>query len=98
MVAFDSKNGDSKFVSVFGKKIRPENNYNNYITITCMHLADAFIQSDLQCNQAIHFLSVCVFPGNSQPFALLTHCSTTEPQEHHYSIKDIHILPGYSYS
>ncbi len=29
-----------------------------------LHLADAFIQSDLQCIQAIHFLSVCVFPGN----------------------------------
>ncbi len=28
-----------------------------------MHLADAFIQSDLQCIQAIHLLSVCVFPG-----------------------------------
>ncbi len=28
-----------------------------------MHLADAFIQSDLQSIQAIHFLSVCVFPG-----------------------------------
>ncbi len=27
-------------------------------------LADAFIQSDLQCTQAIQFLSVCVFPGN----------------------------------
>ncbi len=25
-----------------------------YITFTCMHLADAFIQSDLQCIQAIH--------------------------------------------
>ncbi len=35
-----------------------------YIYITFMHLADAFIQSDLQCIQAIHFLSVCVFPGN----------------------------------
>ncbi len=29
-----------------------------------MHLADAFIQSDLQGIQAIHFLLVCVFPGN----------------------------------
>ncbi len=29
-----------------------------------MHLADAFIQSDLQCIQVIHLLSVCVFPGN----------------------------------
>ncbi len=26
-----------------------------------MHLADAFIQSNLQCIQAIHFLSVCIF-------------------------------------
>ncbi len=33
-------------------------------TCTFMHLADAFIQSDLQCIQAIHFLSVHVFPGN----------------------------------
>ncbi len=29
-----------------------------------MHLADAFIQSDLQYIQAIHYSSVCVFPGN----------------------------------
>ncbi len=29
-----------------------------------MHLADAFIQSDLQSIQAILFLSVHVFPGN----------------------------------
>ncbi len=29
-----------------------------------MHLADAFIQSDLQYIQAIHLLSVCVFSGN----------------------------------
>ncbi len=26
-----------------------------------MHLADAFIQSNLQCIQAIHFLSVCIY-------------------------------------
>ncbi len=52
-----------------------------------MHLADAFIQSDLQCIQAIHFLSVCVVPKklNPQHFVLLTQCSTTEPQEHAYS-------------
>ncbi len=30
------------------------------ITFTFMHLADAFVQSDLQCIQAIHLLSVCV--------------------------------------
>ncbi len=29
-----------------------------------MHLADAFIQSDLQYIQVIHFSSVHVFPGN----------------------------------
>ncbi len=34
------------------------------ITFTFMHLADAFIQSDLQYNKVIHFLSVCVCPGN----------------------------------
>ncbi len=33
-------------------------------TFTFMNLADAFIQSDLQCIQAIHVLSLCVFPGN----------------------------------
>ncbi len=32
-------------------------------TFTFMHLADAFIQSDLQCIQAIHVLSLSVFPG-----------------------------------
>ncbi len=31
---------------------------------TIMHLADTFIQSDLQCIQVIHVLSVYVFPGN----------------------------------
>ncbi len=50
---------------------------------TFMHLADAFIQSDLHCIQTIHFLPVCVFPGNltHDPFALLTQCTTTEPEE-----------------
>ncbi len=31
---------------------------------TFTHLADAFMQSDLQCIQVIHILSVHVFPGN----------------------------------
>ncbi len=35
-----------------------------YITFTFMHLADAFIQSDLMCIQAMHYLPVCVFLGN----------------------------------
>ncbi len=51
-----------------------------------MHLADAFTQSDLHCIQAIHFfVSMCVpWELNAQPFALLTKCSTTEPQEHSF--------------
>ncbi len=57
-----------------------------YSTFTFMHLADAFIQSDLQCFQAIYvfvfFISMCVpWELNPQPFAQLTQCSTTEPQE-----------------
>ncbi len=39
-----------------------------YLTFTFMHLADAFIQSDLQCIQAIHFLFIfyqyVCSPGN----------------------------------
>ncbi len=33
-------------------------------TFTFMHLADAFIQSDLQCIQAIIIVVLSVFPGN----------------------------------
>jgi len=52
---------------------------------TLMHLADTFIQSDLQCIQAIQFILPNMFPweSNPQPFALLIRCSTTELQEHH---------------
>ncbi len=50
---------------------------------TFTYLADAFIQSDLQYIQAIHFfMSMCVpWELNPQPFVLLTQCSSTEPQE-----------------
>ncbi len=52
--------------------------HNIYIT----YLADTFIQRDLQCIQAIHFVSMCVpWELNPQPFVLLTQCSTAEPQE-----------------
>ncbi len=49
-----------------------------------MHLADAFIQSDLQLHSGYTFsVSICVpWESNPQPFGLLTQCSTTEPQEH----------------
>ncbi len=50
-------------------------------TFTFMHLADAFIQSDLQLHSGYTFLiSMCVpWESNPQPFALLMQCSTTEP-------------------
>ncbi len=48
---------------------------------TCMHLADAFIHSDLHCFQAIHFYQYVFADMNPQHFAPLTQCSTTEPQE-----------------
>ncbi len=46
-----------------------------------MHLADAFIQSDLQLHSGYTLIvSTCVpWELNPQPFALLTQCSTTEP-------------------
>ncbi len=46
-------------------------------TFTFMHLADAFIQSDLQCIQAIHFFCqyVCSLGIEPTTFALLTQCS-----------------------
>ncbi len=54
------------------------------IPFTFTHLADAFIQSDLQCIQAIHLYCqyVCSLGIESTTFPLLTQCSTTEPQEH----------------
>ncbi len=54
-------------------------------TFTFMHLADAFIQSDLQCIQAIQCLYACSLGIEPTTFALLTQCSTTEPQEHRTS-------------
>ncbi len=62
-----------------------EFNQLSCITFTFMHLADAFIQSDLQCIKAIHFLIIMCVPWelNPQPFVLLTHRFTTEPQEHY---------------
>ncbi len=49
-----------------------------------MYLADAFIQIDLQIQATHIFVSMCVpWELNPQCFALLTQCSTTEPQEHY---------------
>ncbi len=49
-----------------------------------MHLVDDFIQSDLQCIQAIHFVSMCSLGIEPTTFALLKQCSTTEPQEQEF--------------
>ncbi len=43
-----------------------------------MHLADAFIQSDLQCIQAIHVLSLC----NKTCIACIAHNNEKERQMH----------------
>ncbi len=61
------------------------------ILFTFMHLADAFIQSDLKLHSGYTFLiSTCVpWESNPQPFALLTQCSTTEP--HRNTILNIHL-------
>ncbi len=50
--------------------------------ITFMHLADAFIQSNLQCIQVIFFLGVSMrvpWELNPRPFVLVRQCSTSEP-------------------
>ncbi len=54
---------------------------------TFTHLVDAFIQSDLQCVS---------WELNTQPFALLTQCSTTEPQEHMQDICHRNICRTYA--
>ncbi len=88
--------------------------FSNIITFTFTHLADAFIQSELQCIKVIHFfLSLCVpWELNPRPFALLTQCSTTEPQEQsntaesvidrviskHYSVYQSAMLLKYTFS
>ncbi len=53
---------------------------------TFMHLADAFIQSDLQCiihGYTFFYQYVCSLGIEPTTFVLLMQCSTTEPQEHH---------------
>ncbi len=51
--------------------------FETIFTFTFMHLADAFIQSDLQCIQAIHLYCqyMCSLGIEPTTFALLTQCS-----------------------
>ncbi len=73
--------------SIYNQIQLSQNIWSLYLTFTFMHLADAFIQSDLQYNQVIHFFCqyVCSLGIEPTTFALLTQCSTTEPQEHLWS-------------
>ncbi len=50
-----------------------------FVLFTFMHLADAFMQSNLQC---IFCQYVCSLGIEPTIFALQMQCSTTEPQEH----------------
>ncbi len=63
--------------------LNQSHSYMSHTHFTFMHLADAFIQSDLQCIQAIHLYCqyMCSLGIEPTTFALLTQCSTTEPQE-----------------
>ncbi len=58
-----------------------------YIYIYIYAFSRRFYPKRLTVHSGYTFLSVCVFPGNwtPRPFALLTQCSTTEPQEHRSS-------------
>ncbi len=56
--------------------------WDSHNTFTFMHLADAFIQSDLQCIQAIHFFNQYVCSLGIEPTTFCSQCSSTEPQEH----------------
>ncbi len=51
--------------------------YLHLVIFIFMHLADAFIQSDLQCIQAIHLYCqyVCSLGIEPTTFALLMQCS-----------------------
>ncbi len=62
-------------------------------TFTFMHLADAFIQSVLQCIQVIHFfVSTCVpWESNPQPLRCQRNALTTEPQELRYRNRNRYI-------
>ncbi len=59
-----------------------DRNMNAGYKFTFMHLADTFIQSDLQYIQVMHV----PWELNPQPSVLLTQCSTTEPQEHRQQV------------
>ncbi len=62
--------------------VRSQENVLLYL-FTCMHLADAFIQSDLHSGYTFCFFCqyMCCLGIKPTTFVLLTQYSTTEPQE-----------------
>ncbi len=63
-------------------------------TFTFMHLADAFIQSDLQYMQVIHVLSACVFPGKTQFIAAMEASKRTGSEITDYTRPKKHLHPS----
>ncbi len=59
-----------------------------------MHLADAFIQSDLQYMQVIHVLSACVFPGKTQFIAAMEASKRTGSEITDYTRPKKHLHPS----
>ncbi len=57
-----------------------------FVLILHLHLADAFIQSDLHSGYTFFCQYVCSLGIEPTTFTLLTQCSTTEPQEHILSL------------
>ncbi len=87
---------DKKITFFNPQKLKPSQLSSHfYFAFTFMHLADTFIQSNLQCIQIIHFLSECVcsLGIEATTFVLLTQCSTTEPQEHLFWSEYQHSIP-----
>ncbi len=78
----------AKWINVNDYYLFDSNCYHFTFTFTFMHLADAFIQSDLQLHSGYTFSLVCVFPGNRTHNllrcwcndAMLYHWATQEPK------------------
>ncbi len=63
-------------------------------TFTFMHLADAFLQSDLVHSGYTYFCQyMCSLGIEPITFALLKQCSTIEPQEHCRSYQSLYLGP-----
>ncbi len=71
--------------------VRNQEESKLWITFTFMHLADDFIQSDLQLHSGYTFSLVCVFPGN-RTHNLLRNWRNALPLSHTGTFKHIRHL------